>query len=462
MTVSFLEPAAGTTLQGPLLLKAGLDNQTGKPMDAVVFYLDGKPVGQGNLENGAYQVHWDGKVGPGSHEFKVVARSSTGLERFATLSLQAPSPARLTLAAPAKGKGTLKLSAKVENVSNPVTEVVFQVDGKDIGSDKEAPYEVSWDSSSLPPGPVHVRASATFQDGTKVESEKSTLDLLQTQRGTLYVTFTDSKGGFPPALKPEQLRVKEDGVVQGKVTVHPCAQEDAISAVLLLDRRDPNPGDFSSAIKATQNFVDRLGPSSRVALVTFSSTPTAAVLENLATGTDKPGTPVYFSSDRFKLNSALANLAPTQGSALYDCLFKSCDLLAFRPGRRVIVVVTDGKDDNGRGTGPASSHTLEQVVAEVRRGGVTLYVVGLGKKVDGRVLSTLAESSGGRSFLLAKVDDLAKAYADIVAELGSQFVLSWQSSHPVSDGKWRRVEVGLVKKPGFVVRAQAGYQAQNH
>ena len=69
------------------------------------------------------------------------------------------------------------------------------------------------------------------------------------------------------------------------------------------------------------------------------------------------------------------------GTALWDALYDSMAYLKQQEGRRAIVVLTDGRDENNPGTAPGSAHTLADVLAQVRDSGTTIYAIGLGPRV---------------------------------------------------------------------------------
>ena len=56
-------------------------------------------------------------------------------------------------------------------------------------------------------------------------------------------------------------------------------------------------------------------------------------------------------------------------------------------------------------------------------------------------------------------DKLDKAFAEIAAELRSQYLLGFSSTNPVNDGKFRRLEV--KSKDGYKIQARKGYYPPN-
>lgn len=71
-------------------------------------------------------------------------------------------------------------------------------------------------------------------------------------------------------------------------------------------------------------------------------------------------------------------------------------------------------------------------------------------------LSTLAEDTGGRAFLDA--NDFGEVYAQVVKDTTAYYLLGYTSTNAASDGRYRRIKVGL-KQPGFKLEFRSGYYA---
>src|SRR4029079_1751214 len=91
--------------------------------------------------------------------------------------------------------------------------------------------------------------------------------------------------------------------------------------------------------------------------------------------------------------------------------------LASIPGRRAIVVMTDGRDENGPGTAPGSRHSADDVIAELQRVDATVYAIGLGPHVDRQALEMLASHSGGEAFFPETVQTLGHEYPPVIARV---------------------------------------------
>jgi len=147
-------------------------------------------------------------------------------------------------------------------------------------------------------------------------------------------------------------------------------------------------------------------------------------------------------------------------TALYDAIAVYLSRVADTPGRKVLVVFTDGDDTT-------SQVPPEEVLRLVRSSDATVYPVAFpGEQRPGTpaalrarsFLQALADLSGGRVFQPTASRELAAIYQSILDELSTQYVLGYVSDNPARDGRFRRISVEL-KRPGLRVRHRRGYDA---
>jgi Ca-activated chloride channel family protein len=129
--------------------------------------------------------------------------------------------------------------------------------------------------------------------------------------------------------------------------------------------------------------------------------------------------------------------------------------LSRQPGRRVLVVFTDGDDR----TSHATIHAVEQAV---RANDATLFMVALGRGVKEAQLKSgierLVELSGGRALFVERSEQLDQPFQDILEELSNQYTIGFESKNAARDGAWRALKLEI---PGtnYSVRARQGYRA---
>jgi Ca-activated chloride channel family protein len=145
-------------------------------------------------------------------------------------------------------------------------------------------------------------------------------------------------------------------------------------------------------------------------------------------------------------------------TALYDAVAVYLSRVADTPGRRILVVLTDGEDTT-------SATSLTDLIQLVKASPVTIYPVafsgtysmGTNRAMTARaVLAQLAEISGGAVYSPGASQDLAAVYASILSELKAQYVLGYVSDNPKADGRFRRLKVELRGK-SLRVRHRQGY-----
>jgi len=147
-------------------------------------------------------------------------------------------------------------------------------------------------------------------------------------------------------------------------------------------------------------------------------------------------------------------------TALYDAIAVYLSRVADTPGRKVLVIFTDGDDTT-------SQVPPQEVQRLVRSSDATIYPVAFpgehrpssSDALRARsFLHSLAELSGGRVFEPTASRQLAGIYAAILDELGTQYVLGYVSDNPKRDGKFRKITVEL-SRPALRARHRRGYDA---
>ncbi|HEY6615265.1 MAG TPA: VWA domain-containing protein, partial [Vicinamibacterales bacterium] len=146
------------------------------------------------------------------------------------------------------------------------------------------------------------------------------------------------------------------------------------------------------------------------------------------------------------------------GTALYDALYDSLAQLTTVQGRRVVVVVTDGRDENATSTGPGSLQKWDEVLQKLEQTEATVYAVGVGNQVDRTRLQQLARKSGGAAYFPTTASSLAADYHKILDELRRRYVIGYESTNHTRDGRWRAVEIRTREK-GVEIRSRGGYYA---
>lgn len=360
------------------------------------------------------------------------------------VQVQTPDSESLAISSPAEGSyitGPVLLQVRAKSPA-AIRTVTFFADGRSVCTVARPPFECNWDAG---PGLREhvVRAVATLADGARLVATSRTrsagyVEAVEVEVVQVTTTVTDDEGRFVKGLTRNQFRVKEDGVAQ-RLTAF-AGENTPLEIVVAIDVSHSMSDAMPTLKAAVRAFLSALRPADQVTLLAFN--------DNILTLARRATDPAL----RLR---AVDRLAPWGGTALYDAMIIALNTVGKQPGRRALVVFSDGEDQN-------SVATLKRVESRLETSDATIYTIGLGRSVKdqelAQVLARMSQMSGGRPFLLDDISELETVFADIVEELSNQYLLSYASSNDARDGTWRKIAVEL---PGLKhhVRHRQGYRA---
>lgn len=160
---------------------------------------------------------------------------------------------------------------------------------------------------------------------------------------------------------------------------------------------------------------------------------------------------------------------PGQQTALYDAVWQFCDeKMRGAPGRRALVIITDGDDTYSRAT-------LRDAIDIAQRTETTIFAISTKAGFAGVVpgveagtvsdrgdsdLDKLCDETGGRAFFTGDRLALERSFTKIAKELQTQYIVTYRPSNNRYDGSFRRVEVKLAaNRDGYKIRTKRGYTA---
>lgn len=239
-------------------------------------------------------------------------------------------------------------------------------------------------------------ASAMLAALLVVSPARATVHLRQQVDASTYPTVRATVvTGRPTSTAPVPT---EDGrSVTGLQTVN---LGNSKSVVIAIDRSVSMQGrPLHDAVAAARRFLDVKAPDDRVAVVAFASDAVRL------TG---------FSTSSADAASALASLSSgtRPGTALYDAVSLSSAALAKEPpGKRLVLLLTDGRD-------VSSSTTIADATRAARKAGAAIYAIGVrGDQLTRAPLRQLAGGTGGGFYLAESTTELTRMYGGIAAEL---------------------------------------------
>jgi VWFA-related protein len=333
---------------------------------------------------------------------------------------------------------------------------------------------------------------------------------VKTQLVTVPAAVTGRDGRALTNLKAENFVVYEDGKPQQLANL--STTEAPFEIALLLDTSGSTRADINLIRDAAQAFIQALRPGDRVALLAFSSDP----------ATKGPQTAIEvlqpLTDDRELLQEKLKKLTSGYGTPLYDSLLRTVNEVFRAPpapeinGRRALVALTDGvdsssksefaparaqlaqagiagyfvqidtetfvedrlvrdcRDNNSLRLSPAQMQRFRKIYASrvdaeefkdfCRLGSFARMEISRALyKIARQEMNDLARVSGGRVFPVQGLDEAEAAFAQVAAEIGTQYSLGYYSSNKERDGKFRAIRVEIKGVPGAQVRAREGYTA---
>jgi Ca-activated chloride channel family protein len=369
--------------------------------------------------------------------------SSATLAVLLSAGLWAQSGSDVRIVEPTAGTiavGPTAVRLELDAPDAEVREVAFFVDGHLVHTSVAPPWTAGFDAGHTPTA-HHVRVVARFRDGRRAVANVRTraLDYTESVRVNAVqvpVVVRDSDGRFVPGLGPLDFVVKENGVPQALTQA--AGESVPLEVVLAIDISASMNSAMGEVIRASSRFVDRLRPDDSATILAFN--------DNRFVVVDR-------GKDAEKRRLALGGLQPWGGTALFDAIAESLDLAARGTGRKGVVVFSDGEDQ-------ASRITSDDAIRRIQQSDVMVYTIAFGVGANYPVvrkqLEDYAAASGGRVFFPKDIAALDKAFAEIISELSSQYLLSYEPSAEARG--WRKLEVD-VNRRGVRVRSREGYLA---
>jgi len=293
---------------------------------------------------------------------------------------------------------------------------------------------------------------------TPISEEPQGSVVIPIRRVRLPITVTDKKGQFVPGLTKEDFVVFEDKVPQQIETF-----SDDLSMTLplyiavLMDTSPSTAGKLKFQQESAMNFIQTVVKprKDRVLFATFDDQ--INLLQDFTDKLDLLDKAVYS-----------VKKMGTQ-TALYDAIWQFCDeKMRSVPGRRVLLVVSDGEDTysraNIRDAIDIAQRTETTIFAISTKAGFLSTVPGVeaGQVSDkkDRDLQSLAEETGGTAFFTGDMLSLERSFNRISKELRAQYLVTYNPTNKSYDGTFRKIDVKLSQgKSDLRVRTKRGYKA---
>lgn len=267
----------------------------------------------------------------------------------------------------------------------------------------------------------------------------------------LIFTVTDKHGHYIPNLKQSDFALLDNQRAPAKIDSFHQQINLPMRVGLLVDTSTSIRSRFQFEQQAAINFLlDILKPrSDRAFVMGFDVTPN--VTANWTNNLDA-------------LEQGVNDLSPGGGTALYDALYTACRYKMMdisrgqEPVRKAIILISDGDDDQSR-------VYESEAIKECQRAETIVYSVSTNwtpsRGSGDKVMSQIAEQTGGRPFFPASVQDISTSFSGIEEELRSQYALTYTPADFKYDGSFHSIYLYCTDRR-YIARTKAGYFAPTH
>ena len=266
---------------------------------------------------------------------------------------------------------------------------------------------------------------------------------VNTELVTLNVRVIDRNNRPIDNVRQGDFHVFEDGLPQPVESF--TREEVPISYGVAIDTSGSLRSQLQGVIDAGKSIINSNKSGDETFLVRFISS-------------DKIETVQDFTPNKDLLIDGLDSLYVEGGqTAVIDAVYLTAEHVAeYKKGgdndrrRRALIVITDGEDRS-------SFYSQEKLFASLREEDVQIYVIGFVKELDKEsglirksprdkavnLINKLATETGGRAFFPESLSELPQIANEIVRDLRTQYVLSYNPTNKLRDGSFRTIRVAV-------------------
>jgi Ca-activated chloride channel family protein len=299
-----------------------------------------------------------------------------------------------------------------------------------------------------PPPPVFKPKPTPTPDPTTAEIGEGDRLIMNAELVTLHVRVIDRNNHPINNVQKEEFRVMEDGVPQPIFSF--TREEVPVMYGLAIDTSGSLRPAFESVISAGKAIINSNKKGDETFLERFISS-------------DKIETVQDFTPNKDALMDGLDTLYVEGGqTAVIDGVYLAAEHVAgYKKGgdddrrRRALIVVTDGEDRS-------SYYNEAQLFQRLREEDVQIFVIGFVNELDAdkglirksprdkamNLLNRLASETGGRAFFPTSLSELPEVANEIVRDLRTQYVVSYDPTNKAHDGSYRSIKVTVADAAG--------------
>ena len=299
-------------------------------------------------------------------------------------------------------------------------------------------------TKALPPPPVMPRATPK-SDANDNTNGSDDVVRVSSHLVPVPATVLDAHGAAVTNLRIEDFELTVDG--EPKLISDIYRSETPVRMAMLFDN--------SGSLDASREFEKRAAMRFfRTVMRPLDQAAIYSVATNIELS--QPMT-----SDVTRLERTIDSFPKPEGAtSLYDGIFAAITYLKPYAGRRVIVIVSDGRDTTSR-----YDHDFEATLQRLSSDECQVYVVQTGVYDNANVRDLAAErrmqefaaQTGGSAYIPKSVNDLDNTFAQISADLAQQYILSYYPAADKRDGKYHLIMVRVKTRQNTRVRSRKGF-----
>ncbi|HYO99729.1 MAG TPA: VWA domain-containing protein [Pyrinomonadaceae bacterium] len=280
-------------------------------------------------------------------------------------------------------------------------------------------------------------------DDASVEIDEGDVVRVTSNLVPVSATVTDTRGKAITDLTVEDFELRVDG--QPKPIGGLSHAETPVRMVMLFDNSDSIRSSREFEKQAAMRFFKSvLRPVDQAAI--YSVGTVFDLVQPL-------------TSDVQRLVRTIEHFDKPEGATkLMDAMAHAAEYLRLMPGRKVLVIVSDGADT-------ISDLTYDEVLRRIIAADCQVYAVQTGIFENAnlydlmavRRLETFSDRTGGAVYIPKSTAELDAAFAQISADLAQQYVLSYYPTDEGRDGRYRVINLRVKTRPNLRVRARRGY-----
>lgn len=271
---------------------------------------------------------------------------------------------------------------------------------------------------------------------------------VNTELVTLNVRVIDRNNRPIDNVRENEVHVYESGIEQPIASF--TREEVPISYGLAVDNSGSLRSQLQSVIDAGKTIINSNKPGDETFIIRFIDS------ENIKLEQD-------FTSNKESLIETLDDFFIEGGStAIIDAVYLAAEHAGeYKKGddsdkrRRALIVITDGEDRD-------STYSQDQLFARLRESDVQIYVIGFVNELDNdkglirkstrdrsvSLINKLASETGGRAFFPQSLSELPQISNEIVRDMRTQYILSYNPTNKARDGSYRPIKVQVADAPG--------------